>query len=76
MLFMGLFGPTTDVGYNIKLDELSDMMDSAITFLEDVETAVPGYVGKGNMGFEAMRDIADSFHNNYSDLYDYLERVL
>ena len=75
MLFMGLFGPTTAVGHNIKLNELSDMMDSAITFLEDVETAVPGYVGKGNMGFEAMRDIADSFHNNYSDLYDYLERV-
>lgn len=75
LLFMGLFGPTTVTGINIKLDELADMMDTGIMFLEDVEAASPGFVGGGNMGFEAMRDITDSFHNNYSDLFDYLESV-
>ena len=75
LLFMGLFGPTTATGHNIKLDELSDMVNTGIMFLEDIDSAAPGYFGDGNMGFEYMRDIADSFHNNYSDLFDYLERV-
>ena len=75
MLFMGLFGPTTAVGYNIKLNELSDMVDTGVMFLEDIESVTPEFFGEGSLGFEAMRDIADSFHNNYSDLYDYLERV-
>jgi hypothetical protein len=75
LLFMGLFGPTTVTRINIKLDELADMMDTGIMFLEDVESAAPGFFGDGNMGFEYMRDITDSFHNNHSDLFDYLERV-
>ena len=76
LLFMGLFGPTTQIGYDIKLNELADLMDTGIMFLEDVESATPGFFGDGNLGFEYMRDIADSFHNNYSDLEDYLERVI
>jgi len=75
LLFMGLFGPTTATGHNIKLNELADMMDTGIMFLEDVESATPGFFGDGNLGLEYMRDIADSFHNNHSDLFDYLERV-
>mgnify|MGYP000317191445 CR=1 FL=1 len=75
LLFMGLFGPTTATGINIKLDELADLMDTGIMFLEDIESAKPGFFGEGNLGFEYMRDIADSFHNNYSDLFDYLERI-
>jgi hypothetical protein len=76
LLFMGLFGPTTVTGINIKLDELAGMMDTGVMFLEDIESAAPGFFGDGNLGFEYMRDIADSFHNNYSDLFDYLERVV
>ena len=75
LLFMGLFGPTTVTGHNIKLDELADMMGTGVMFLEDIESASPGFFGDGNMGFEYMRDITDSFHNNHSDLFDYLERV-
>ncbi|HIF02515.1 MAG TPA: hypothetical protein EYQ84_04065 [Nitrospinaceae bacterium] len=76
LLFMGLSGPVTSgTSHSIKLDELRDMVDTGIMFLEDIESIVPGYFGDGNMGFEYMRDIADSFHNNYSDLFDYLERV-
>jgi hypothetical protein len=75
LLFMGLFGPTTQIGYNIRLDELADLMDTGTMFLEDVESATPGFFGDGNLGLGYMRDIADSFHNNYSDLFDYLERV-
>ena len=52
------------------------MVDSGIIFLEDVEAAAPGALGEGNLGLEGMRDIVDSFHNNYSDLKDYLERVI
>jgi len=76
LLFMGLFGPTTVTRINIKLDELAGMMDTGVMFLEDIESAAPGFFGDGNLGFEYMRDIADSFHNNYSDLFDYLERVV
>ena len=75
LLFMGLFGPTTATGHNIKLDELTDIMDTGIMFLEDVESATPGFFGDGNLGLKYMRDIADSFHNNHSDLFDYLESV-
>ena len=75
LLFMGLFGPTTVTGHNIKLDELADMMGTGVMFLEDIESASPGFFGDGNLGFEYMRDITDSFHNNHSDLFDYLERV-
>ena len=75
LLFMGLFGPTTATGHNIKLNELADIMDTGIMFLEDVESATPGFFGDGNLGLKYMRDIADSFHNNHSDLFDYLESV-
>ena len=76
MIYGGLSGPITDGGHKIKLEELSNMVDSGITFLEDVEAVAPGALGEGNLGLEAMRDIVDSFHNNYSYLKDYLERVI
>jgi len=76
MIYGGLSGPITDGGHKIKLEELSNMVDSGITFLEDVEAVAPGLLGEGNLGLEAIRDIVDSFHNNYSDLKDYLERVI
>jgi len=76
MIYGGLSGPVTDGGHKIKLEELSNMVDSGITFLEDVEAVAPGALGEGNLGLEAIRDIVDSFHNNYSDLKDYLERVI
>ena len=70
MVYGGLSGPTTAPGHRVKLEELANMVDTGITFLEDVEAAVPGLLGEGNLGLEAMRDIVDSFHNNYSDLKD------
>lgn len=76
MVYGGLSGPITDGGLKVRLDELAGLVDSGITFLEDVEEATPGFLGEGNMGFEGMRDIVDSFHNNYSDLKDYLDRVV
>jgi len=76
MIYGGLSGPITDGGHKIKLEALSRMVNSGIAFLEDVEEAAPGTLGKGNKGFEAMRDIVDSFHNNYSDLKDYLAGVV
>lgn len=76
MIYGGLSGPITDGGHKIKLEELSNMVDSGITFLEDVEAVAPGALGEGNLGLEAIRDIVDSFHNNYSYLKDYLERVI
>ena len=76
MIYGATSGPVTGVGHSVKLDELANMVDSGITFLEDVEEAAPGALGEGNLGLEGMRDIVDSFHNNYSDLKDYLERVV
>lgn len=76
MIYGGLSGPITDNGHKVKLEELADMVNTGIMFLEDVEEVAPGILGEGNLGFEAMRDIVDSFHNNYSDLKDYLERVV
>ena len=76
MIYGNLSGPITATGHRVKLDELANMVDTGITFLEDVEAAVPGMLGEGNLGLEAMRDVVDSFHNNYSDLKDYLERVI
>ena len=75
LLFMGLFGPTTVTRINIKLDELVDMMDTGIMFLEDIESEAPGFFGEGNLGFEHMREIVNSFHVNYFGLEDYLESV-
>ena len=76
MVYGGLSGPVSATGHKVKLDELADMIDTGIIFLEDVEEVAPGFLGEGNMGFEGIRDIVDSFHNNYSDLKDYLERVV
>ena len=76
LLFMGLFGPTTATGHNIKLNELADMMGTGIMFLEDIESIVPGFFGDGSLGFDSMHDIADSFHINYYNLEDYLESVI
>ena len=52
------------------------MAATGVTFLEDVEAAAPGILGKGNLGLEAIRDTIDSFHNNYSDLKDYLNGAI
>ena len=75
MIYGNLTGPTTAVGHSVKLDELAKTMDTGITFLEDVQEFVPGSLDKGNLGLEAMRDIAESFKENYKDLKDYLESM-
>ena len=75
MIYGGLSGPVTGVGHKIKLEELSNMVNSGITFLEDVAAAAPDLLGEGNLGLEAMRGIVDSFHYNYSNLKDYLDRA-
>ena len=75
MIYGDLTGPTTAVGHSVKLDELAKTMDTGITFLEDVQEFVPGSLDKGNLGLEAMRDIAESFKENYKDLKDYLESM-
>tara|TARA_Y100001973_G_C5124106_1_gene294223 strand:+ start:280 stop:879 length:600 start_codon:yes stop_codon:yes gene_type:complete len=77
LLFMGLFGPdTTGTSHSIKLDELREMMDTGIMFLEDINNYSPGFFGDGNMGFDLMREIVNSFHVNYFGLEDYLESVI
>ena len=75
MIYGGLSGPITDNGHSVKLEELADMVDTGIIFLEDVEEAAPGFLGKGSLGLEAMRDIVESFDVNYSNLKDYLDSV-
>jgi len=76
MIYGGLSGPITDVGHKVKLEELYKMANSGIAFLEDVEEAAPGALGKGNLGLEGMRDIIESFDQNYSDLKNYLDSVI
>ena len=51
------------------------MVNSGIAFLEDVEEAAPGALGKGLFGLEGMRDIVESFDVNYSNLKNYLDSV-
>ena len=76
MIYGGLSGPITDGGHSVKLEDLADMVDSGIAFLEDVEEAAPGALGKGNLGLEGMRDIVESFDQNYSDLKNYLDSIV
>lgn len=76
MIYGGLSGPITDGGHKVKLEELFKMVNSGIAFLEDVEEAAPGALGKGNLGLEGMRDIVESFDQNYSDLKNYLDQVV
>ena len=76
MIYGDSSGPTTEGGHKLKLDELANMFDTAILFLKDVEKVAPGLLGERHLGLEETLDIVDSFHNNYSDLKDYLERVI
>lgn len=76
MIYGNLSGPITDGGRKVKLEELYKMVNSGIAFLEDVEEAAPGALGNGNLGFQAMRDIVESFDQNYSDLKNYLDQVV
>ena len=76
MIYGGLTGPVTATGHIIKLDELSDMVDTGIIFLEDVQSAAPGSLGEGNLGLQAMREIVGAFNKNYYSLKDYLESVI
>lgn len=76
MIYGGLSGPITDGGHKVKLEELFKMVNSGIAFLEDVEEAAPGALGKGNLGLEGMRDIVESFDQNYSDLKNYLDSAI
>ena len=75
MIYGGLSGPITDDGHKVKLEELYRMVNSGIAFLEDVEEAAPGALGKGLFGLEGMRDIVESFDVNYSNLKNYLDSV-
>ena len=75
MIYGGLSGPITATGHRVKLEELADMVDTGIFFLEDVQEAVPGSLGKGSLDLQTMRKIAKSFDVNYSDLKDYLDSV-
>ena len=81
MLYGELSGPVTVGGHKVKFDELADMVDSGVTFLEDVEKTAPGLLrqdesGQGSLALKAIRNGVESFHNNYSDLKDYLESVV
>ena len=75
MIYGGLKGPTTATGHIIKIDELSSMIETGITFLEDVQTFVPGSLGEGNLGLQAMREIGGAFNENYYSFKDYLDSV-
>ena len=75
MIYDGTSGPVTGTGHSVKLDELTKTMDTGITFLEDVQEFVPSSLGKKNLGLQAMRDVAESFDENYKDLKDYLESM-
>ena len=76
MIYGGLSGPTTDGGHSVKLEKLASMVDSGVTFLEDVEKAAPGLLGKGNLALKAIRDGVESFNINYSELKNYLDQVI
>ena len=76
MIYGGLSGPITDDGHKIKLEELSSMVDSGITFLEDVEKATPGLLGQGDLGLESIRNGVESFHINYFNLKNYLDSTI
>ena len=75
MIYGGYVGPITGTGHSVKFDELPKLIDTGITFLEDVEEAAPGVLGKGNMGFEAMREIGGAFGENYNSFKNYLDSV-
>ena len=75
MIYGGLKGPVTATGHIIKLDELSSMIETGITFLEDVQEFVPGSLGKGNLGLQAMREIGGAFNENYYSFKDYLDSL-
>ena len=76
MIYSATSGPTTGIGHSVKLNELAKIMDTGITFLEDVKAAVPGLLGEGNLGLETMRDVAESFDENYLSLKNYLDGAI
>lgn len=76
LLYDDVIGPSTAQGRNVELDELAAVVDGGIFFLEDVQEANPGLLGQGNLGFEAYRDIVESFNKNYFNLKNYLDSVV
>ena len=66
----------TGTGKIVPFLNLVDIYDLSTSFLENIQNFDPSFFGGGTLNFEAMRDIVSSFHNNYSDLKDYLERVV
>lgn len=75
-MLYSLNGVTTARGQTIPFLDLANHYDIAISFLEEIQNFDPSFLGQGNMSFEGLRDTVDSFHNNYSDLKDYLDGVI
>ena len=75
MIYGGLSGPTTENGYIVKLEELVGFVSTGIMFMEDVVLVDPQILGEGDLALEAIRDIVESFDQNYSDLKNYLDSV-
>ena len=76
MIYGNLSGPTTDNGYIVKLEELVGFVSTGIMFMEDAVLVDPQILGQGDLALEAIRDIVESFDQNYSDLKDYLDSVV
>ena len=75
MIYGGYVGPITGTGHSVKFDELPELIDTGITFLEDVQEFVPGSLGKSDLGLQTMREIGGAFGENYNSFKNYLDSV-
>jgi len=61
---------------NLSGWEISKKFQQAVNFLEDIQNFDESFFAQDNVNLEALFDVSDSFYNNYSNLKDYLERVV
>ena len=61
---------------NLSGWEISKKFQQAVDFLEDIQNFDESFFAQDNVNLEALFDVSDSFYNNYSNLKDYLERVI
>lgn len=55
---------------------ISEKFFQAVKFLEDIQNFDESFFVQDNVNLEVLFDVSDSFYNNYSNLKDYLERVV
>ena len=55
---------------------ISEKFLQAVKFLEDIQNFDESFFAQDNVNLEVLFDVSDSFYNNYSNLKDYLDRVV